>query len=56
MLTDSLATNSFKPFGPLRETEEVGNEVFERSAAVDEALRYMTYLYLQRADRELTNN
>lgn len=42
--------------GPVREKEETEDKVWERSAAVEEALRFVTYLYLEEANGALKNN
>lgn len=39
----------------IRVKEEVGAQVWERSAAVDESLQNATYLYMEHADHLLTN-
>lgn len=41
--------------GAVRVTEDMAAEVCERSAVVDEALRYMTYLYLEQANITLSD-
>lgn len=50
------ANNFVAASGPVSMNEEVVDEVWDRSAAVDKLLRYVTNLYLEPVKSALTNN